>query len=159
MQKFKKAKLFYITGIILVIFVGVLIVLCSQFKTNKNEYDENDSLYQTNVNGQTYGYAETTSYEQIPDLIPAKGKNYVDGYMRKEDLLGEHLDEYKSYTVELTDDELKNAREQYRSQYDDITTVNFYKECIDVPLYDVTGENEVDKFTITLGYYPYPKND
>lgn len=127
--------------------------------SNDSERNENDSLYQTNSNGQTYGYAETTSYEQIPDLIPAMGKNHIDGYMRKEDLLGEHLDEYDAYTVELTDDELEVAREQYSNQYDDVTTVDFYKKCVDVPLYDVSGEKEVDKFTITIGYYPYPKND
>ena len=87
------------------------------------------------------------------------GKNHIDGYMRKEDLLGEHLDEYDAYTVELTDDELEAAREQYSEQYDDVTTVDFYKKCVDVPLYDVSGEKEVDKFTITIGYYPYPEND
>ena len=95
----------------------------------------------------------------IPDLIPAMGKNHIDGYMRKEDLLGEHLDEYDAYTVKLTDDELEAAREQYSNQYDDVTTVDFYKKCVDVPLYDVSGEKEVDKFTVTIGYYPYPEND
>lgn len=92
MQKLKKTKLLYIIGIVLVIFVGAIIVLCSHANRNDSEQNENDSLYQTNSNGQTYGYAETTSYEQIPDLIPAMGKNHIDGYMRKEDLLGEHLD-------------------------------------------------------------------
>lgn len=28
-----------------------------------------------------------------------------------------------------------------------------------IPLYDVSGEKEVDKFTVTIGYYPYPEND
>lgn len=50
--------------------------------------------------------------------------------MRKEDLLGEHLDEYDAYTVELTDDELEAAREQYSEQYDDVTTVDFYKNAL-----------------------------
>ena len=159
MQKLKKTKLLYIIGIVLVIFVGAIIVLCSHANRNDSEQNENDSLYQTNSNGQTYGYAETTSYEQIPDLIPAMGKNHIDGYMRKEDLLGEHLDEYDAYTVKLTDDELEAAREQYSNQYDDVTTVDFYKKCVDVPLYDVSGEKEVDKFTVTIGYYPYPEND
>lgn len=74
MQKLKKTKLLYIIGIVLVIFVGAIIVLCSHANRNDSERNENDSLYQTNSNGQTYGYAETTSYEQIPDLIPAMGK-------------------------------------------------------------------------------------
>ncbi len=80
--------------------------------------------------------------------------------MRKEDLLGEHIEKYDTYTVELTDTdyELEIAREQYKNQYEDVTKIKFYKKCFDVPLFDVSGENEVDQFTITIGYYPYPEN-
>lgn len=158
MKELKKPKLFCVIGIVLVILTGAIIVFCSQVQSNDNVKSENDSLYQTNSNGQTYGYAETTSYEQIPDLIPAMGKNYIEGYMRKEDYLGEHIDEYETYNVELTDDELEIAYEQYRQQYSDVKKVKFYKKCVDVPLYDVSGEKEVDKFAITLGYYPYSEN-
>ena len=55
MQKLKKTKLLYIIGIVLVIFVGAIIVLCSHANRNDSEQNENDSLYQTNSNGQTYG--------------------------------------------------------------------------------------------------------
>lgn len=159
MQKLKKTKLFYVMIIaVSVIFIVGTIILCFQKNNNKSTHIENSNIYETNSNGQTYGYAETTSYEQIPDLTPAVGKNHIDGYMRKEDLLCENIEKYDTYTVELTDTdyELEIARKQYKNQYEDVTKIKFYKKCVDVPLFDVSGEIEVDQFTINMGYYPYP---
>ena len=35
-------------------------------------------------------------------------------------------------------DEFKFASEQYKDQYPDITIVEFYKKCLDIPLFDVS---------------------
>lgn len=133
-------------------------ILHSQTNDN-NEKIKNSDLYQTNSNGQTYGCAETTSFEQIPDLIRALGKNGTEAYMRKEDFLGENTEKYEVYTVKVTGDELEFVREQYKDQYPDITDitiVDFYKKCFDIPLFDESGEKEVDQFTVNVDYYPYP---
>lgn len=155
MKTSKKTKLWYIIGIVLVIFAGAIIIFGFQ-NTNNDEKAENDYIYQTNSNGQSYGYAETTSFEQLPDLIPALGKNGTEAYMRKSDYLGENIEKYEVYTVKLTGEELELAREQYKDQYPDVTIIEFYKKCFDIPLFDVSGEKEVDHFTMKMGYYPYP---
>ncbi len=155
MKTSKKIKLCCAIGIVLVIFLGLTIIFCSR-NDNKSVHVENDDIYSTNSNGQTYGCAETTSFEQLPDLISALGKNGTEAYMRKEDYLGENIEKYEVYTVKLTGDELEFVREQYKDQYPDVTIMEFYKKCCDIPLFDVSGEKEVDRFPMHLGYYPYP---
>lgn len=159
MKTSKKLKACCIVGIVLIIFLGAIVIFRPKNNSNNNDNSESTSLYQTNSNGQSYGYAETTSVEQLPDLIPAKGKNGTDGYMRKEDYLGENTEKYEVYTIDLSGDELETARKQYMNQYEDVSTVKFVKRCFDIPLFDVSGEIEVDQFRVNMGYYPYPETE
>lgn len=158
MKTFNKKKLWCIIGIILVITVGVFISLAvnSGTKSDLVKENPNSDIYPTNANGQTYGLAESTAFEQIPDLLTAKGKNGNIAYMRKEDYLGYNKDDYEVYTVPLTDElAIELAREEYKDKYEDVTMISFYEKCYDIPLFDETGENEIDKFVMSLGYYPY----
>ena len=116
---------------------------------------EGDALYPVNAHGQTYGLAKTASIEQFPDLVPALGKNGTIAYMRKEDYFRENDDKYERYTVALTGDELEDVRERYKDQYPNAAIIDFYKECYDVPLFDVDGEDVVDQFVMNVGCYPY----
>ena len=158
MQKLNKSRIPVIFGILLIISVSAAVIVFNAKSRSKAVTDEipNSDIYSTNSNGQTYGLAETTAYEQIPDLISAMGKNGTLAYMRKEDFLGHTMGNYETYTVPLSGDELEDAREQYKDQYSDVTKVYFYKKCFNVPLFDETGENKVDWFVMEIGVYPYP---
>ena len=156
-----KRKIWCVIGIILVILVcAIFIPFAIRNVMSKDIPNEipNSDIYSTNSNGQTYGFAETTSFEQLPDLISAMGKNGTIAYMRKEDYLGQNRDKYEVYTVQLTGEDLEFAREEYKDHYPDtdVTNMTFYIECYDIPLFDETGKKEVDKFVMEKGIYPYP---
>ncbi len=159
MKTSKERKIWYVVGIISVIFVCAIFIPLAINNSRSTDIPNeipNSDIYSTNSNGQTYGFAETTSFEQLPDLISAMGKNGTIAYMRKEDYLGDNRGKYEVYTVQLTGDDLELARKEYKDHYpdEDVTNMTFYKECYDIPLFDETGEKEVDKFVMERGTYP-----
>ena len=161
MKASNKRKTWYIVGIISVILIcAILIPFTIRTGMSKDVSNEipNSDIYSTNSNGQTYGFIETTSIDQLPDLISAMGKSGTVSYMRKEDYLGENRGKYEVYTIQLTGEDLEFAREEYKEHYPDtdVTNMTFYKECYDIPLFDETGEKEVDKFVMERGIYPNP---
>lgn len=114
--------------------------------------------YKTNANGLTYGSG--TNFNDLPDLIRAMGRHGNIGYMRRDDYLHLNDEQYDVKIRALSADELEQAREEYKNQdeyYDlDITKIDFFKRYYEIPLFDESGENEIDKFEMGGGFYPYP---
>lgn len=134
------------------VIIGI-IFFCISGSEDKNE---SDSPFPTNTNGLTYGSAmEAKSDDEVPDLVKVMGKHGNIGYIYKDDYLRNTVSDYERYSKALSKIDLENAREQHKNEYDDISTVDFYELCYDIPVYDNTGENEIDKFTMSMGFYPY----
>lgn len=81
-----------------IIIVGVIFTICvvggtmafqSDAKSTINQSLTNSLNYPENEHGQTYGSAEATSVEMLPDLIHGGSVNGIKGYLLKKDYLGE----------------------------------------------------------------------
>ncbi|BBH20258.1 hypothetical protein Back11_16030 [Paenibacillus baekrokdamisoli] len=81
-----------------IIIVGVVLTICvvggtmafqSDAKSTINQSLTNSLNYPENERGQTFGSAEATSVEMLPDLIHGGSVNGIKGYLLKKDYLGE----------------------------------------------------------------------
>lgn len=113
-----------------------------------------------NSKGQTYAAIGDgpISEEDCPDLIEAQGNARKNGYISKIDYFARHNDtlyeNYDTYTVVITDEStLEWQRELQKDKRDDYETLNFYKVCYDVPMYNYDGNPIDDVVTLIAGYY------
>ena len=138
-----------------IILTAVALVCTGIFLFFSNNHSEEDNKILT------YGKAtDATSIDELPDLIAVIGKSGKEGYIYKSDYLGETIGNYENYTVALSESELKIAREQNKTKYSNVSEVDFYKRCYDVPVYDNTGKTEIDKFVMQNGgYNAYPSTE
>lgn len=164
MKTFGNKKIWFITVTLFVLIICLgLVFFNSTNETTQNvslsntqAQLEDNALYSQNENGLTYGVFTSGNLEELPDLVATMGKHGTLGYMRKDDYLGLNTSQYEIYTLALSKEELEQAREQYKNHYSDVSTVEFYQRCYDIPLFDETGENEIDSFQMSMGFYPYP---
>ena len=149
----KKRKILTVILPLIIVFIGMGCLVYNLFFINN---DNTSYLYPKNNNGQTYGSsAYAGSVDDLPDLIRVKGKYGNVGYIYKDDYLLNTKNDYERYSLSLSESELKRARESHKNDYADINKVDFYKICYDVPVYDETGDTIIDKFTFSIGTYPY----
>lgn len=150
----KKRKIFaVILPLIIIFFIGIACLVYNSFLIDN---DNTNSIYPKNNNGKTYGSsANAKTEEELPDLIRVEGKYGNVGYIYKDDYLLNTVNDYERYSLSLSESELKRARESHKNDYTDVSKVDFYKICYDVPVYDESGETIIDKFTFSIGTYPY----
>lgn len=152
----KKANAPKIIAIVLVIGIllvgGGFLVYKSSTSNSKNASD----LYPKNSNGQSFGSAmNAETDDMLPDLIRVEGKYGNVGYIYKDDYLLTTINDYERYSEALSKEELQIVRESYKNEYEDVSKLEFYNVCYDVPVYDETGDNVIDKYTFIMGTYPY----
>lgn len=105
-----------------------------------------------------YNVLEINSYiiekDGDPEFIPAMGKNGNIGYVNAEQLSNAE-EYYEHYRIEITDEEELN--EQYEHFYpqfgSNVYDYKFYKDCVDVPIFDENHENIVDHLTLSSMLY------
>ncbi len=156
MKKSSVKRTVFLISVILLL--AAIILLAIYFLSGSYDKFSNPYGYQVNKKGQTYGSTMyVTDMDAYPDLIAATGLRDTHGYVLKDDFLGKNVGNFEQYTMFITDEHrLDNLRREYKFQYTNYESLDFYDVYYNIPLYSENGEDIVGEFQMCSGTYPYP---
>ena len=130
--------------------ISFIIIICLIMSTfvvisfaSNTQPDDVSIVYETNVNGQTYGtamYAATPDEE--PDLILAESPDGTEGYIYSSDLNAD---------LPSNPEEMLAINEKYQKIWDE-APIGEVVVARYIPLYAVDGKTVVGEFPIVMGY-------
>lgn len=134
----KSVSILLIITICLVISISVVPSLAIDTKP-----DDVSIVYETNINGQTYGtamYASTPNEE--PDLILAESPDGTEGYIYSSDLNAD---------LPKNPEDMLAMNEKYEKIWDDAPAGEVVVARY-IPLYEADGKTVIGEFPIVMGY-------